>query len=63
LPYGTIRIHTKSAGNSRGVNIGIESEVGKGTEFLLFLPLEPPRELKESIMTEKRDDLDKLIKR
>jgi len=109
-PYGTIRIHTRSAGNGRGVNIGIadsgmgiapenlakifdpffttkpvgkgtglglsicfsivqrlggnigiESEVGKGTEFTIFLPLEPPGELKESIMTQ-RDDLDKLIK-
>jgi two-component system NtrC family sensor kinase len=101
MPYGTIRIHTRSDGDNRGVNIGIadsgsgisqenlakifdpffttkpvgkgtglglsicysiiqrlggdisvESEAGKGTEFSLFLPLEPPRELKESIMTE-----------
>ena len=106
MPYGTIRIHTRSAENNRGVNIGIadsgsgiapenlakifdpffstkavgkgtglglsicysiiqrlggdigiESEVGKGTEFLLFLPLEPPRELKESIMTEAKGEM------
>jgi len=98
MPYGTIRIQTRSAANNRGVNIGIadsgsgmaadtlakifdpffttepvgkgtglglsicysiiqrlggeigvESEIGKGTEFSLFLPFEPPGELKESI--------------
>ena len=106
MPYGTIRIHTRSAENNRGVNIGIadsgsgiapenlakifdpffstkavgkgtglglsicysiiqrlggdigiESEVGKGTEFLLFLPLEPPRELKESLMTKAKGEM------
>ena len=32
-----------------GGNINVESEIGKGTEFSLFLPLEPPLALKESI--------------
>ena len=102
IPYGTIRIRTRSDGDNRGVNIrisdsgsgiaaenlakifdpffttkpvgrgtglglsicysiiqrlggdiSVESEVGKGTVFLLFLPLEPPLELKESITPRK----------
>jgi two-component system NtrC family sensor kinase len=100
MPYGTIRIHTRSDKNNEGVNISIadsglgiapenlakifdpffttkavgkgtglglsicysiikrlggnisvKSEAGEGTEFTMFLPLEPPLELKESIMT------------
>ena len=102
MPYGTIRIHTRSDRDNQGLNIrisdsgagiaaenlakifdpffttkpvgkgtglglsicysiiqrlggdiSIESEVGKGTEFSLFLPLEPPMELKESIASRK----------
>ena len=34
-----------------GGNISVQSEGGEGTEFTMFLPFEPPLELKESIMT------------
>jgi len=43
-----------------GGNISVKSEAGEGTEFTMFLPFEPPLELKESI--EERNDLEKMIR-
>ena len=106
MPYGTIRIHTRSDKNTKGINISIadsglgiapenlakifdpffttkavgkgtglglsicysiiqrlggnisvQSEAGEGTEFTMFLPFEPPLELKESIITEAKGEM------
>ena len=40
-----------------GGNIRVKSEAGEGTEFTMFLPFEPPLELKESIMTKTKGEM------
>jgi len=40
-----------------GGNISVKSEAGEGTEFTMFLPFEPPLELKESIMTKTKGEM------
>lgn len=40
-----------------GGNINVKSEAGEGTEFTMFLPFEPPLELKESIMTKTKVEM------
>lgn len=106
MPYGTIRIHTRSDKNTKGINISIadsglgiapenlakifdpffttkavgkgtglglsicysiiqrlggnisvQSEAGEGTELTMFLPFEPPLELKESIMSKTKGEM------